>query len=194
MVEYPRWAYYPPRDQPPPRVAALVGVVAAAQAEIDSEKVAGLTNDKVLAQLRPGLEGIGYRVEARKAVADPITLSVLFGEQGLPRVGHDVDGVHDDLGVLLEVEAGMGAAQRCLRDLIGTTLFVDARYLALGVMQEYRHNRVGKNITVRGYDDAKGPARRHLREPETATSVRGRPRVRVLSFWRCGVRAGPVSP
>jgi hypothetical protein len=87
MVEYPRWAYYPPRDQPPPWVAALVGVVAAAQAEIDSEKVAGLTNDKVLAQLRPGLEGIGYRVEARKAVADPITLSVLFRGAGPPPCG-----------------------------------------------------------------------------------------------------------
>ena len=70
MVEYPRWAYYPPRDQPPPRVAAPVGVVAAAQAEIDSEKVAGLTNDKVLAQLRPGLEGIGYA--SRHARPSPI--------------------------------------------------------------------------------------------------------------------------
>jgi hypothetical protein len=156
MVAYPRWAYYPTRDRPPDWVTAVVGAVATAQAEIDSAKVGGLTSDKVLSLLRPGLEGIRFRVESGKTQSDRITLPVLFGGQGIPRVRYDVDGVHDDLGVLLEVEAGRGARGNAVyRDLIRTSLIVDARYLALGVMQEYRHKSGGKNIVVRSYDDAK---------------------------------------
>jgi hypothetical protein len=156
MVGYPRWAYYPTRDRPPPWVAALVGVVTAAQDNIDSGSVPGLTSDKVLAVLRPGLEGIGFRVEAGKTAADRITLPVLFGEQGSPRVRYDVDGVHEDLGVLLEIEAGRGARGNAVyRDLIRTSLIVDAKYLALGVMREYHHKSGGKGIVVRSYDEAK---------------------------------------
>jgi hypothetical protein len=153
---YPRWAYYPTRTKPPAWAVALVGIVAASQPEIDSAKVAGLTSDKVLAMLRPGLEGIGYRVEAGKSAADRITLPVLFGEQGLARVRYEVDGVNEEHGVLREVEAGRGArGNAAYRDLIRTSLIVDARYLALGVMQEYHHKSSGKNIVVRSYDDAK---------------------------------------
>jgi hypothetical protein len=113
-------------------------------------------SDKVLALLRPGLEAIGFRVEAGKTVADRITLPVLFGEQALPRVRYDVDGVHDELGVLLEIEAGRGARGNAVyRDLVRTSLIVDARYLALGVMQESHHKSGDKNVVVRSYDEAK---------------------------------------
>src|SRR4051812_48272946 len=109
MSAYPRWTYYPTRDPAPDWVHEVVGVVTTAQAHIDSTKVKGLTSDKVLAFLEPGLSGVGWRVEKGKKAADRITLPVLFGEQGAPRVRYDVDGVHDELGVLLEVEAGRGA-------------------------------------------------------------------------------------
>lgn len=131
-------------------------MVNTARPDIESSKVAGLTSDKVLARLRAGLEGIGFRIETGKTVADRITLPVLFGEQGLPHVRHDVDGVRDDRGVLLEVEAGRGARGNAVyRDLIRTSLIVDAQYLALGVMQEYRHKSGGKNVVVHSYADAK---------------------------------------
>jgi hypothetical protein len=156
MPAYPRWAFYPTRDTPPDWVSAFVGVVAAARTEIDSAEVTGLTSDTVLAHLRPGLEGMGFRVEAGRRSADRITLPVLFGEQGRPRVRYDVDGVHDDLGILLEVEAGRGARGNAVyRDLVRTSLIVEARYLALGVMREYHHRSSGRNVVVRSYDDAK---------------------------------------
>jgi hypothetical protein len=124
---------------------------------IESGIVSALTSDRVLAQLRPGLEAIGYTVEAGKTAADRITLPVLFGEQGTPRVRYDVDGVHDELGVLLEIEAGRGARGNAVyRDLVRTSLIVDARYLAVGVMQEYRHKSGGREIVVHSYGDAKG--------------------------------------
>jgi hypothetical protein len=137
-------------------VTGVVGAVAQAREELDSTKVTGLTSDRALNILRPGLEVVGFRIETSKAAADRITLPVLFGEQGLPRVRYDVDGVHDELGVLLEVEAGRGARGNAVyRDLVRTSLIVNARFLALGVMQEYHHKSSGKPIVVRSYDDAK---------------------------------------
>ena len=116
----------------------------------------GLNSDRVLALLRPGLERRGFRLESGKRKTDRITLPVLFGEQGIPRVRYDVDGVQDELGVLLEVEAGRGARGNAVyRDLVRTSLIVNARFLALGVMQEYHHKSNGKPIVVHSYQDAK---------------------------------------
>lgn len=156
MADYPRWTYYPTRDPAPAWVHALVGEVANAQPHIDSTSVFDLKSDRVLAILRPGLEAIGFRVEIGKRTKERITLPVLYGEQGTPRVRYDVDGVHDEEGVLLEVEAGRGARGNAVyRDLIRTSLIVNARYLALGVMQEYRHRQSGKMVTVQSYRDSK---------------------------------------
>lgn len=156
MLAYPRWSYYPSRDAPPGWVDATVAAFSAVEGMIASAHVAGLTSDKVLAQLRPHLEQIGFTVEAGKRATDRITLPVLFGEQGRPLVQYDVDGVHSDLGILLEVEAGRGARGNAVyRDLVRTSLIVNARYLVIGVMQKYRHKSGSKDIIVRSYDDAK---------------------------------------
>jgi hypothetical protein len=156
MADYPRWAYYPSRDQPPEWVNEFVGVVATAKPTIDSAQVPGLTSDKVLAQLCPGLEGLGFQIEMGKKAKERITLPVLYGEQGQPRVRYDGDGVHRDLGVLLEVEAGRGARGNAVyRDLVRTSLIVNARFLALGVMIEYHHKSGGKPIVVKSYGEAK---------------------------------------
>jgi hypothetical protein len=42
-------------------------------------------------------------------VADRIRLPVLFGDGGQERVAYEVDAFHDDLGVVVEIEAGRGA-------------------------------------------------------------------------------------
>ena len=118
-MPYPDWFYYPDRERPPDWVEPFIEVVAAAAGSITSGSVSGLTSDKVLAVLRPGLEEIGYRVESGKTKEDRITLPVLFGDQGRARVRYDVDAVHDALGVIVEVEAGRGARGNAVyRDLV----------------------------------------------------------------------------
>ena len=155
-MPYPDWFYYPDRERPPDWVEPFIEVVAAAAGSITSGSVSGLTSDKVLAVLRPGLEEIGYRVESGKTKEDRITLPVLFGDQGRARVRYDVDAVHDALGVIVEVEAGRGARGNAVyRDLVRTSLIVDAKYLALGVMKAYRHKSGGKDIVVHSYAEAK---------------------------------------
>lgn len=155
-MSFPRWTYYPTRDRPPDWVHDFVEVVDQVRPAIDSAKVSGLGSDKVLAHLRPGLEALGYRVERGKKTNQKIELPVLFGEQGEPRVRYQVDGVHEGLGVLLEVEAGRGAANNAAyRDIIRAALIVDARFLALGMMSEYRSLNKGKESIIRSYAQTK---------------------------------------
>lgn len=152
---YPPWRYYPNRDRPPRWVHELIDVVRDKRRQTESATVSGLTSDRVLSHFRAGLENLGYRVESGKRKDDRIRLPVLFGDQGKVVVPYEVDAVHDELGVLVEIEAGRGARGNAVyRDLIRSSLIVDARFLALGVMDEYRHQSGGKPIVVRSYRDA----------------------------------------
>ena len=89
-------------------------------------------------------------------MAERIGRPVLFGEQGAERVAFEIDAVHDELGVLVEAEAGRGARGNAVyRDLLRSSLIAGAGYLALGVMQDYRHRSAGKAIAVSSYRKAK---------------------------------------
>jgi hypothetical protein len=151
-ADYPEWFFYP-ADQPPPDwVWDFTSVVEDARGKIDSRKVDGLQSDFVLKQLRPGLELLGYEVESGKHRAEKVYRPVLFGPQGRARVTYEIDAAHDELGVVVEVEAGRGArGNAAYRDLVRTSLIVGARYLALGVMVEYRHLQGGKVNRVAGF-------------------------------------------
>jgi len=153
MSQYPRWRYYPPREEPPPWAHALVTVFAEVQSAIDSHSVQGLQSDGVLAHVRAGLEALGYHVESGKEKRHRIARPVLFGDQGRPRVNYEVDAVLDSEGVLLEVEAGRAMMGNAVyRDLVRTSLIVGARYLALCVMSEYKYNSRTKVQISRDFD------------------------------------------
>jgi hypothetical protein len=155
-TSYPEWFYFPSWTRPPDWVHELLEVVAAARPLIDSATVDGLTSDKVLAHLRPGLLKLGYEVEGGKHRAERIRRPVLFGDQGRERVAYEVDAVHDELGILVEVEAGRGARGNAVyRDLVRSSLIVDQRFLVLGVMRSYRHQSSGRPIIVSSYRESK---------------------------------------
>lgn len=155
-LDYPDWIYYPNRTRPPEWVHDFIAVVRDSRTDIDSVKVASLVSDHVLSYLRPGLQQLGYQVEAGKKMEDRIRRPVLFGPSGDARVTYEVDAVHDGLGILVEVEAGRGARGNAVyRDLIRTSLIVDARYLVLGVMREYHHLSSGRKVIVNSYADTR---------------------------------------
>lgn len=80
-----------------------------------------------------GLEALGFEVEAGKQRDQKIRRPVLFDELGRQRVAYEVEAVHDELGVIVEVEAGRGARGNAVyRDLVRTSLIVGARFVALG--------------------------------------------------------------
>lgn len=148
-AQYPLWKFYPSRSREPEWVADLVAAFAAAGTELDSRSNHGVSSDAALAVLRPTLVSLGFEIEASKTKADKISRPVLFGEMGKPRVAYEVDGFHPEHSIVLEIEAGRGAAGNAdYRDLVRTSLIVDADYLALAMKLEYK---TGKTI-MRSYE------------------------------------------
>ncbi len=59
------------------------------------------------------------------------------------------------LGVLVEIEAGRGARGNAMYwKFVRASPIVRAKYLALGVTEEYRHQTGGKPIAVESYSEA----------------------------------------
>jgi len=138
-VEYPAWKYYPLNSRPPEWVTEIVNVVNRAELHISTfDAHTGLSSDAVLAQLRTGLENLGFEVESGKGSRQKVRRTVLFGENGRPEVNYDIDAFNDYLGVAVEVEAGRGAANNAdYRDIVRTSLILDAKFLIL--MQPYAY-------------------------------------------------------
>lgn len=139
---WPTWTHYPYNVRPPEWVKDFLSVVEAARTWIDTSDASnGLTSDGVLAALAEGLRALGYVVESGKTNAGKVLRPVLFGENGLTTVQYEVDAAHDDLGVVVEVEAGRGARNNAAyRDVIRASLILDADYLVLLMPLVYRIN------------------------------------------------------
>ncbi len=139
QASYPSWKFYPSRSPAPDWVEDVLGCFREVRHAIDSREQSGVSSDSVLAHIRPTLEGVGFLVERGKTVAEKITRPVLFGDDGKAVVAYDVDAFHSGHGVVLEVEAGRGAANNAdYRDLVRASLMVDAKFLILAMMLEYR--------------------------------------------------------
>jgi hypothetical protein len=133
---YPQWKSYPVNLPAPKWVDWVLGSFRDVRPAIDSVKNHGVKSNDALAAVKPGLESKGFEIESK---ANRISRPVLFGENGEVQVDYRVDGYHPDFRVVLEVEAGRGAANNAdYRDLVRTSLMVDSDYLVLAMMIEYR--------------------------------------------------------
>jgi hypothetical protein len=102
--------------------------------------------------LRPGFEQLGFEVEGGKMADQKIRRPVLFGENGRAEVSYEVDGFHHDHRVVLEIEAGRGAANNAdYRDLVRASLMVGVDYLILAMMREYQ----GGSQTMKSYEQTR---------------------------------------
>jgi hypothetical protein len=112
----------------------------------------GLHSDHVLQELAPGLEQLGYAVESGKKACDRIRRPVLFGGNGHAEVSYEIDAFHDGHGIVVEVEAGRGAANNATyRDIIRASLILDAQYLVLLLPVAYRFNNRNQATSVPVY-------------------------------------------
>lgn len=156
---WPSWTYFPRNATPPTWIAPLIDVVLGAQPAISTvEPGTRATSDQVLAALAPGLQTLGFQVETSKSRDAKVARPVLFGENGVPTVTYEVDGVHDELGIVLEVEAGRGAQNNAAyRDVIRASLIVNAQYLVLLMPLFYRFGGKdgGRAQEVAAYADAR---------------------------------------
>jgi hypothetical protein len=152
---YPSWDYFPRNARPPEWVDLFVANVRAAELSISTvEHKTGLDSDGVLQQLAAGLRELGFAVESGKKASERIRRPVLFGSNGHAEVSYEIDAFHDAYGIVVEVEAGRGArGNATYRDIIRTSLIVDAQYLALLLPVAYRHISGGRDVTVRAYKE-----------------------------------------
>lgn len=157
FVAYPAWTYFPRNVRPPQWVVDLIAATATARPVIDSsplpaEEAARLTSDTVLASLRPGMEELGYQVESGKSQGQKIQRPVLFGENGRAEVMYEIDAFHDQLGIAVEVEAGRGAFGNAgYRDIVRTSLLLDANFFVLMMPTTYRYKSGGKDLSANAY-------------------------------------------
>jgi hypothetical protein len=153
-MTYPVWSYFPRNVRPPEWAVSFVEVVSSAQARISTvDERTGLASDAVLQELASGLLALGYSVESGKTKAGKIFRPVLFGENGAPEVNYEIDAFHDELGIAVEVEAGRGAAGNAdYRDIVRTSLILDARYMALLLPIRYRTTAAKRELAIRAYD------------------------------------------
>jgi hypothetical protein len=103
----------------------------------------------VLAALRPGLVGIGYRVESSKAAVDRINVPVLFGRNGRIQKSFDADAYNREERTVLEIEAGRGVVNnQFLKDLFQACMMVDVDYLAIAVRKIYKNTKDFERVTT----------------------------------------------
>jgi hypothetical protein len=152
---YPPWDYFPRNARPPEWVEPFIANVRSAESSISTvERKTGLDSDRVLQQLAPGLRDLGYAVESGKKASERIRRPVLFGSNGQAEVSYEIDAFHDAHGIVVEVDAGRGArGNATYRDIIRTSLILDAQHLILLLPVAYRHVSSGREVSVHAYKD-----------------------------------------
>jgi hypothetical protein len=149
---YPMWKFYPVRLPAPAWAKGVLDVFGEIREEIDSGTNKGIKSDDCLAVLRPRLEKLGFQIESGKGRDQKIYRPVLFGENGKAEVSYLVDGFHAEERIILEVEAGRGAANNAdYRDLVRASLMIGVDYLVLAMMQTYH----GGGQTMRSYEQTR---------------------------------------
>lgn len=100
-----------------------------------------LSSDGVLRLLRPGLELLGFRIEAGKTKADKIPVPVLFGLNNKIDRAFSADGLSGDGRIVLEVEAGRAVINyQFLKDIFQACMMHGDEYLVLAVRNNYQGN------------------------------------------------------
>ncbi|MBT1607879.1 hypothetical protein [Curtobacterium flaccumfaciens] len=183
-MPYPMWTYFPRNARPEEWALGLVESVERNRStldttEVSSESVTKLTSDAVLEVLRPAMEELGFKVESGKSRGQRIERPVLFGDNGRPEVKYEIDAFHDELGIAVEVEAGRGAmSNAAYRDIIRTSLLLDANYFVLMMPIEYRYQSSGRVLMTEAFAKTRDQlsaiyASRRLRLPFAAVLLIG---------------------
>ena len=101
-----RYKFFPINKKIPEYLGSVVKAFSEHEDEIDSHTHSKLESNDVLAIVRKDLEDLEFRIETGKKKHERISIPVLFGENGKVEKDFYVDGHHEGLNIVLEVEAG----------------------------------------------------------------------------------------
>jgi len=155
-----RFATFPRTEPPPGFLPEVLAVIRRHEAAISTRALQkGLTSDRVLEILAPGLQEIGFAVEASKMRKQKIARPVFFGDDGVPTLQYQIDAYHDQWRCALEVEAGRAwRGNAVYRDLIQAMVMVGVHHLVLIVPNSYKFKSQGKPSESPDYEYAKAVA------------------------------------
>jgi hypothetical protein len=92
-----------------------------------------------MAELRPGLEKLGFQVERGKSSENKIIVPVLFGRKGKVLKCFNADAYAPSRGWVIEVEAGRAVDNnQFLKDIFQACMMHDVLHLAVAVRNRYR--------------------------------------------------------
>lgn len=135
------WQYFPKSREIPGHLINVVRVFETRHPRIDSENHQ-LTSDKVLDALRKDLVKIGFEVETSRREEGRIEVPVLFGLNGKLEKSFQADGIHEETGTVIEIEAGRGVTNyQFLKDIFQACMMHNVSYLVIAVRKIYRKNR-----------------------------------------------------
>ncbi len=98
-------------------------------------------SDDVLAIVRPHLEKIGFVVEKNKKSQGKVAVPVLYGVNGKIEKAFEADGYYQELGYVVEVEAGRGVTNyQFLKDFFEACTMADVDYLCIAVRNTYNRS------------------------------------------------------
>lgn len=152
---YPHFAYYPRWQSAPDWVSALTRVFLGCETALNTATNAN-RSDLVLEVLRPGLNVLGFEVEANKTKAGKLYRPVLFGDNGKPELQYQIDAFQPEQRIALEVEAARSVLGNAIyRDLIQMSLLVDVAYGVVAVPNTYRYQSQGKTQPTQPFAECK---------------------------------------
>lgn len=97
-----------------------------------------MSSNDVLEVVRVDLESIKFTIEKSKSKDDKIRVPVLFGLNSKIDKFFDVDGISEDLKIVLEVEAGRAYRNnQFLKDVFQACMMPSVEYLILAVRNTY---------------------------------------------------------
>lgn len=133
------WQHFPKHSPCSAFLRDIVACFEEVSSEIASLKNVGQVSNDVLAKVRPGLEQLGFMVEASKLAEGKIKVPVLYGANGKVEKSFDADAFHPQQKVVVEVEAGRGVTNyQFLKDLFQACVMQDVEYVVIAVRLDYR--------------------------------------------------------
>lgn len=137
-----KWRHFPSHSYPIPECLAVVDAFLVNEARLVLSEEGKLISDEVLSIIRDELLKSGFRVEASKKQSDKIIEVVTWGENGVPDKTFNIDALHHEKGIVVEIEAGQAVVNyRFLKDFFEACALQVAQYLVIAVRNDYKGNK-----------------------------------------------------
>jgi hypothetical protein len=134
-----RWQIYPTSLRPSEFVHAIASVFES-QSDLIGTPPNKPQSDQVLKAVSGGLSALGFQVETSKR--SKIRVPIQYGVNGDVLKSFEVDAWHQELGAVLEVEAGIAIdARKIYQDLFEALAMPDVHFLCVAVQNAYHPAR-----------------------------------------------------